>query len=689
MKFSIDIEGAYGALHPWSFGSYLTAIGIHNPIVQKEWVFFHSSNPNNNERQCIEEIQKYIDEAELIIGHHLKFDVTWLRHIGMVVPNEKLFCTMVAEYLLREQRSNVGYSLNDCAARYRLPLKLDKVRAFWEAGTETKDIPIDILIEYLKQDCYLAYALYELQEKRIREKGLTAIAELSFEVSGILSEVESNGLTIDVEQVHEIIHEYEERLVEIDSTLRSMVGFEFSPSSPQQLSVALYGGVLKGREKETYIQVLKSGVEKEKQRWVQVEKYYEGMGVKAPAELETKAKGYFETNKNALNTIKTKTAEQKEFVSLLIERSKRQKVLRTFHSDRKDSSGLLDVIGDDGRVHPGFNQTVTVTGRLSSSKPNGQNFPRKGTSPIKKVITSRNGRIINVDLAQLEWRVCGAYSLDAVIINEVINNIDAHTDNAVRFFNVDPSDVDFSFYRTIAKGITFGMIYGRSAFGFFKDKNMPEHPIEFWQDIVKEFYAKYCGLEAWQKSNVENVLKTGIITTPSGRRLSFPKVQKFDGSIGPKEQAIFNYPVQSLSTDIVFLAMREIVRKMKALGLKSELILQVHDSLVFDAFEKEIDIISQIAIDVFEDIPNLCKKYWDWDVVVPMTGDVEVGLTYGDVVKYTLFRRSGTKYLYSFFKDASRDKKLFKWVSRKKDITAEHPEACDVTLIDTIFPNRR
>jgi DNA polymerase I-like protein with 3'-5' exonuclease and polymerase domains len=593
--------------------------------------------------------------------------------------------------MLRGHRKNIKYGLNACAERYKLPFKLDKVKTYWDAGIDTDKIPLRILLPYLEQDCKLTLKLWERQRELIESKGLQTISDICFEVSGILSEAESNGFTLDLNKSYEIIEEYSTKLEELDNRLVEIMGFDFNPGSSRQLSVALYGGKIKYKVRVPKEKTLKSGKIKTYEVWGTEEVVYEGLKIKPLSDTESSVEGFWSTDKNTLKALKTTNKRQKEFVDLLFERSNARKVLQTFHTDRKGSSGLIDIVGKDGRVHPQFNQCVTATGRLSSSRPNGQNLPRKGTSPVKQVVVPRNGKIINVDLGQIEWRMAAELSRDPVAIREIKEGIDAHADNAIKFFGADryPRDSkEFSKIRTDAKIFLFRMIYGGTAAGFFRDRKMPDYTLKEWKDIVSGFKKKYKRLTEWQQENIGEVLKTGMLKNFSGRILYFPKIARYDGSLGPSDKAICNYPVQSISADMIYLAMVHIMREMKKRGMKSEFILMVHDSMVFDAYADEVDDISKISIEVFEKLPELCKELFDYEFQVPLTGDVELGLTYGDIIEYNIYMNPGRKHLY-FFKepdrnDATKFKDYYIWVSNRDDIFIKHSEATSIKLVDSI-----
>lgn len=267
---------------------------------------------------------------------------------------------------------------------------------------------------------------------------------------------------------------------------------------------------------------------------------------------------------------------------------------------------------------------------------NAQNLPRKGSNPIKKCFISRNGCIVNLDLAQIEFRIAAELSRDPVMLKEIKDGLDTHADNAIRFFDAGKYAKDsdeFKKLRTAAKIFTFRLLYGGGANGFFRDGSMPRFSLKKWQSIVEAYYEKYKGLRVWQKENVDKTYEQGYLRNPSGRILRFvPSLYR--GVMQYDEADIYNYPVQSASSDVMYLAMAVLRRRFRDNKFKSQFVLQVHDSLVIDSYPEEVDKICDLAIKTFRELPNLCKRYWGWDMDVPLDGDCEVGLTYGDTIGY-------------------------------------------------------
>lgn len=227
----------------------------------------------------------------------------------------------------------------------------------------------------------------------------------------------------------------------------------------------------------------------------------------------------------------------------------------------------------------------------------------------------------------MEWRVAAYLSQDPIALKEIYDGVDYHLDNALKFFG----DAK---YRTDAKIFGFRLLYGGSAYGMYMDSSMPRFSLKRWEQIVLEYYEKYKGIQQWQNNNIREVTKNkGFLVSPSGRILTFPK----EGSKGYSIRKIKNYPVQSFATaDIMILATVVLYKRMKAIGLKSQMICQVHDSIVFDVIKEENDALARLSVKTFEDLPELMGKFWKINFNVPLTGEYECGPDYGSLSKYQI-----------------------------------------------------
>jgi DNA polymerase-1 len=615
---------------PWTVGSFLCSVGIERQDGTSTVWFF---NPNDRpHEELLAEIQQEIDSVDFLIGHNIKFDLNWLKWIGLNVKDKPVWCTMVADYLINGQRK-LEYSLNAVAKRYGLGHKLDAMAMYWQAGYETDEIPLEIHEDYLKQDVHLTHDVFKKQLQLIERASLGKITELSFRLTQILSDMEVSGAAFDKEEAIAYCNQTREQVKAMDKTLVDLAGIDFTPSSASQLSAVLFGGSLKKEVPELVARQLKSGKFKITTRKTKIEVPIKGLGFKVPEGCLSKKTGLPSTDKNTLDLLKSHDKRSESFLQTLRDQKKLMKVVSSIAGSKEEKeTGLVAVIGKDGRLHPSFNQCVTRTGRLSSSNPNGQNVPRGGTSPIKTFFKSKQGVIVNLDLAQIEWRIAAELSRDPVMLHELDTGLDIHADNAIRFFDAgqyERGSKEFKKVRTAAKTMSFRLLYGGSAEGFYRDQRMPDYSLKRWREIVNAFYAKYQGLKRWQDENAQIAAARGYLRNPSGRVLTFDEeVRNGIESVDVKQ--VKNYPVQSASSDIMYLGMVKFIERVAELGLKANLILQVHDSMVWDCPVEEAETLCREGIKLFRSLPQLAKEYFGWDIVVPLTGDCEVGYDYGN-----------------------------------------------------------
>jgi len=630
-------------MHPWQAGSFPVMFGIaYEDGTRKTWVLNHNEVPDVDQRKVVTAIQAEIDTAGRLVGHNIKFDLNWLRHLGISFSHCKTYCTMVAEYLLMNQRGLGKLSLGKVSEKYLKTSKQDKVKVFWDAGYETSDIPLRYLEPYCEQDCINTLAIFKKQTAKImRMGGMPQLVKVQCESSRVLSEMECNGMKFNSEVAIRAAEDLRKQVGTMDTELLDAFGFDCNINSGDDLSAALFGGMVKRKGKEYYPRKLKAYLTAKdmcpleyKSRNCIIETTIKGLGFKPDPNTALKKEGYFATDKGAIKHLAAKTKKQKQVKKLLIDRSSIAKALETLAGKDDNETGLINKVQADGRLHSQFNQTVAKTGRLSSSDPNGQNLPRKGTSPIKEAIEPENDYIMAADLSQIEWRVAAFLSQDPVMCDEIRHGFDPHDDNTIKMFKIKRDSSDWEETRTTAKIFSFRMIYGGSAFGFYMDTKMPNFSKQKWADIVEAFYDKYQGLQRWQQENISKVYQNkGLLHSPTGRIYEFHMDTK-----GYRKPQICNFPVQGLATaDIMMLAMCIIWKKFKAAGFKSKLINQVHDSLIFDAIKSEVKPIARLCIDVFEALPMYIEKMWGFKFNLPLTGDVEVGLNYLKMVKIKNF----------------------------------------------------
>lgn len=379
MNLVLDVETTkFPRAMPWN--GYLVSIHAYTSEGEaRSWLYNHKES-TQSQRDIVKEVQEYVDQCDRVIAHNLKFDLHWFDDIGLVLKDKKIYCTLVAEYILRGFSRMDGLSLDALAEYYHLPSKLDKVKMFWDSGYETDEIPADILIPYGEQDCITTMAVFNKQVPQI-----TAPAYMSLEMEVIrdLQEAEYNGMLLDTDLLSNYHTDYNMQINELDRELLNIVGEDINMGSGDQLSCALYGGEFLEDSVEETERILKSGEIKRGTRKCKRPRRVTGLGFKPLPNTETKKEGIYKTDATTIMQLKAPNKKAKRFIETYSERAKLSTLDKTFFS------GLLARVGDDKYVHPTINQTVTKTSRLSCSNPNLQNLPRGSTGPVKKAIRSR------------------------------------------------------------------------------------------------------------------------------------------------------------------------------------------------------------------------------------------------------------------------------------------------------------
>jgi DNA polymerase-1 len=527
---------------------------------------------------------------------------------------------MLVEFLLAGQSRRRSYSLAALCDHYNLESKLDVVKTYWERGIQTYDVPKDLIETYCLDDCTKTLAICEYQMDLVAEYGMEKLVDLQNEYTHSLMEMETNGFAFDMERAMEIYKEHKEQCVSIQQSVRDMVHIpKFNLDSTQQLACLLYGGDLK--IKWTEPATFKSGKV--------YNKHFEEVVVRKPIWIKKKRT----TEKKTLTALTCRTNMQRELKKLLIRYSEVKKVANTL-LNKTGEKGLTKKVQVDGKIHPSFNQCIARTGRLTSSNPNSQNLPRDGTSPIKECIIPTRDVILQWDLSQIEWRAAAFISQDKNMMGEIIADVDQHIQACVDWMElpfISKDDPESKKNRTSAKIFNFRMIYGGVAYGFFMDVTMPNFPLPKWEHITKCFYEQYYGLEAWQEKTIRQSIRDGYYILPTGRRFIFFKEKEIRGGLEFNERQMVNYPVQGFAGDILYLATVVIKRAMLAKKCKSKMILTVHDSIVFDAVNEEIEWLVKLCTKVAISLPTYIENYWGFEWNVPLAGECEVGKNYGQL----------------------------------------------------------
>ncbi|MDR4499477.1 MAG: DNA polymerase I [Candidatus Scalindua sp.] len=500
-------------------------------------------------------------------GQNIKYEKIVLKKAGIYLHGIA-FDTMVASYLLEPNKRN--HSLDDIALEY---LEHRMITYKEVAGTGKKEVgfqQVDIprASEYSCEDADITFLLAQKFEPMIKSEGLEdVLKKIELPLVEVLAEMEMNGVRIDSNFLEKMSGKLETQLHQISKRIHQIAGEEFNINSQKQLAVILF-------EK-----------------------------LKLPTLKKTKT-GY-STDEGVLE----KLAGKHEFPSEVLNYRKLRKLKSTY----VDALPAL-VNPETGRVHTSFNQTVTATGRLSSTEPNLQNIPiqtETGMEVRKAFIPDKGNLILSADYSQIELRLLAHLSGDEILLESFRNGEDIHTRTASEVFHLLPQKVTPEM-RRMAKAVNFGIIYGISAFGLANGIGVTQKEA---RDFIDDYFLLYKKVKQYIDESIEKARTAGYVSTMLGRRRHIPELKSPNKNVREfGERIAMNTPIQGSAADLIKLAMIEIFREMEKEKLKSKMIIQVHDELVFEVPVSEKQIMETLVRNRMEqtyslDVPltvNLC-----------------------------------------------------------------------------------
>ena len=475
-----------------------------------------------------------------------------------------VFDTMIAAYLL-------DYTLKDDIAY--LANNLDYSIPFYENtyGKNGKYSELDIK-DTAKIASLKAKFIYEtyskFNEELIKEEMKSLYYDIEHPLAFVLGDMEYNGVYVNKDTLIEMGEEFKIKIELISKDIYNLAGCEFNISSPKQLGEVLFEklGLPHGKKNTN--------------------------GYSTSMEVLTKLKG------------------KHLIIDKIIEYRAITKLYTTY------VEGLLATVMSDGKIHTIYTQTLTRTGRLSSIEPNLQNIPIRsemGKLIRKAFVPSSNSVILSGDYSQIELRILSHMADNETLINAFKENKDIHTKTASDVFKV-PEDLVTKEMRRMAKAVNFGIIYGISSFGLAENLNIP---VKEAKEFIDSYFEAYPGIKVYMDKVVLDAHSTGFVKTLFGRKRNIPELSNKNYLIRSSgERMALNTPIRGTSADILKMAMVKIDREIKNRNLKSRMILQVHDELVFDCFKEEIDEIKNIMTNTME---HICE------LNVPLKVEIEYG----------------------------------------------------------------
>ncbi|MBC6401197.1 MAG: DNA polymerase I [Ekhidna sp.] len=494
--------------------------------------------------EIISEFKKVLEDPSIEkIGQNLKYDIQILRNYGIIVQG-KVFDTMLAHFLLDPELRN---SMDLLADRYLNYKTIPYESVVGPKGKNQKTIDrIDpkMVSDYACEDADITLQLKEILTKKIDERKLNGLLhEVEEPLSFVLAEMEYEGVKVDTTALGKMSGELDEISRRVQQEIFEAAGVDFNIGSPKQLGEILF----------------------ERLKLVENPK-------------KTKS-GQYATGEEILS----KLAGEHPIAAKVLEFREYQKLKSTY------VDALPKLISPNShRIHTDYRQTVATTGRLSSNNPNLQNIPvrtEKGREIRKAFIPSSADRLImSADYSQIELRIMAAFSKDKSMISAFNNGVDIHANTAAKLFGVDIASVEPNMRRK-AKEVNFGIIYGISAFGLSQNLNVSRGEA---QKIIDAYFIQFPKVKKYMDETIEKSKKDQFVETILGRRRYLRNINSKNSTMrGFDERNAINAPIQGSAADIIKIAMINIHEWMKGENLRSKMIMQVHDELVFDMHKKE------------------------------------------------------------------------------------------------------
>ena len=500
--------------------------------------------------EVISKFKKVMEDPSIEkIGQNLKYDIQILRNYGIMVQG-KIFDTMLAHFLLDPESGN---SMDLLAERHLNYKTIPYEEIVGPRGKDQKTIDqIDpqIVCDYACEDADITLQLKEVLAKKIDEQDLNKLLhEVEEPLSFVLAEMEYEGVKVDTEVLGKMSGELDEVSKEVQQEIFEIAGVDFNIRSPKQLGEILF----------------------EKLKLAEKPK-------------KTKS-GQYATGEEIL----LKLANEHPIATKILAFREYQKLKSTY------VDALPKLISPAShRIHTDYKQTVATTGRLSSNNPNLQNIPvrtEKGKEIRKAFIPPSNDHLImSADYSQIELRIMAAFSKDKSMIAAFNNGVDIHSNTAAKVFSVDLTGVE-PHMRRKAKEVNFGIIYGISAFGLSQNLNISRGEA---QEIIDAYFAQFPNVKKYMDETIEKARKDQFVKTILGRRRYLRNINSKNFLMRDvDERNAINTPIQGSAADIIKIAMINIHEWMKSENLRSKMIMQVHDELVFDMHKEEQDFLKR------------------------------------------------------------------------------------------------
>ena len=660
---------------PFEAGNTLTQIGLVNADNHEELhiVTFDHNEKKDTSGAGHKLVQQVLDMTELLIMHNGSHDLMWIWEAGFKYDG-LIWDTLLAEYLLHRGVEKPLSLAAVAETRGLAEQKEDYLGKCIKQGINTNETDLHSLSLYLRADLLTTSELFKAQQRDYADpdsSSLTKVRDITFETCKTLTHMRMHGFRVDVQELGRVRDEFEKEKAEIEERLqekvRSLMGdTPVNLASPEQKSQVIFSRKPKNKkdweglfEFTSNAQEFKEAVKANsetifKTKAYQCESCYgkgktykvkkDGSKYAKPNKCkECDARGFKLMETNQVAGLRF-TAPSKEWASnsgFSTSKKQLEKLMVTAKNNHMDDA--VRFLGDlmrhsavssyitsfvngidtyrkptTSNLHVQLTQSITHTGRFSGRNPNMQNMPRGGTFPIKRVFVSRwdNGKIMEADFAQLEFRTAAFLAQDKTAMEEIATGFDVHSYTAKVI-----SDAGQPTTRQEAKEHTFAPLFGATGYGRTKAE----------QAYYTHFIEKYKGISAWHKKLGEEALRFLKITNVSGRQYAFPDVTRRSSGTPTHFTMIKNYPVQGFATgDVVPVVLNEMHKRLQP--MESCLVNTVHDSMVVDVHPEEEEQVIQMVNDMNNDLNDLIEEAYGVTMNVPLLLEAKIGPNWLDTV---------------------------------------------------------
>ena len=531
-------------------------VGMSFAIVEGEAYYVPVPAARDEAQRIVEEFRTVLEgERTVKIGQNIKYDYLILQNYGVELGGA-MFDTMIAHYLLQPELSHGMDYLAEVYLKYDT-IKIESLIGPRGRGQKNmRDLAPANVCDYACEDADVTLKLKHILEKELAEAGAEHLFyNIEMPLVRVLAYMERNGARINTDTLQETSRHFAERLAQIEEEIYALAGFSFNIASPKQVGEVLF----------------------ERMKIVEKAK-------------KTKS-GQYSTSEEVLEGLRTKHP----IVEKILDHRGLKKLLSTY----VDALPAL-INPATGKIHTSFNQTVTATGRLSSSNPNLQNIPIRNEDgkEIRKAFIPEPGcEFFSADYSQIELRIMAHLSGDENLIEAFRSGEDIHAATAAKIYHVPLAEVTRE-QRSRAKTANFGIIYGISVFGLAERMNVSRSEAK---ELIENYFITYSGVKRYMDESILVAREKGYIETILHRKRYLPDIYSHNSVVrGYAERNAINAPIQGSAADIIKIAMIEIYRRFRAEGLRSTMMLQVHDELNFSVYPDEKERVQSIVIEAME-----------------------------------------------------------------------------------------